>query len=185
MPAMPPENVYKFISASVVPVVIISACGLLGLCFYNRLATLVSRLREFQRERLDEHERYIEARLEGKLTDLVRRRHRQIQEMLEIQTRRVNRRAQLLRFSILSLLATIAALTICSLALGLSTLHAAFNYLALVLFIVGALLLLLSVILAAIEVRAALQPVEQESRFVSRLSEELERDEPPPPLIRG
>ena len=42
----------KIISSSVVPVVIISACGLLCLAFYNRMAAIVSRLRGFQRERL-------------------------------------------------------------------------------------------------------------------------------------
>lgn len=174
---MPPENVYKFISASVVPVVIISACGLLGLAFYNRMATLVSRLREFQRERLLEHEKYLQARTEGKLTEIARRRHRQLREMLEIQTARVGRRARLIQASILSLLATIACLTVCSLALGLSTLHASMNYIAIVFFATGSLLLLLSVILAGVEMKAALEPVEQESRFVSRLSEELEAED--------
>jgi Protein of unknown function (DUF2721) len=46
------------ISVSVVPVVIISACGLLSLAFYGRLAALVSRLRSFQRETLREQEKW-------------------------------------------------------------------------------------------------------------------------------
>jgi hypothetical protein len=46
------------ISMSVVPVVIISACGLLSLAFYGRLAAVVSRLRGFQREILDEQEKF-------------------------------------------------------------------------------------------------------------------------------
>ena len=53
---MPPSDWAKIISASVVPVVIISSCGLLCLAFYNRLAAIVSRLRGFQRERLHEQE---------------------------------------------------------------------------------------------------------------------------------
>ncbi|HSW45677.1 MAG TPA: DUF2721 domain-containing protein [Phycisphaerae bacterium] len=177
---MPPENVYKFISASVVPVVIISACGLLGLAFYNRMATLVSRIREFQRERLTEHDRYLHARAEGRLTDLARRRHQQLRQMLQIQTTRVTRRARLMQLGILCLLATIASLTICSLALGLSTFHSGANYIALVCFVFGGIFLLMSVILAAVEMKAALDPVEQESQFVSRLSEELEQQDTGP-----
>ena len=53
---MPPFDWAKIINASVVPVVIISACGLLCLAFYNRLAAIVSRLRGFQRERLHEQQ---------------------------------------------------------------------------------------------------------------------------------
>jgi len=178
---MPPEDVYKFISASVVPVVIISASGLLGLALYNRMAALVSRIREFQRERLLEHDRYLQARTDGKLTDLARRRHQQLRRMLETQTAHVLRRARLMKRSIISLWATIASLTLCSLALGLSTLHPAGNYVALVFFVIGTVLLLVSVVFAALEMIAALEPVEQESQFVTRLSEELERDDAPDP----
>jgi len=45
----------QIIPSSVVPVVIISACGLLCLAFYNRLAYIVTRLRSLQRERLAEY----------------------------------------------------------------------------------------------------------------------------------
>ena len=47
----------SIISLSVLPVVIISACGLLSLALYNRLAAVVSRLRSFQREILIEREK--------------------------------------------------------------------------------------------------------------------------------
>jgi Protein of unknown function (DUF2721) len=47
----------SIISLSVLPVVIISACGLLSLAFYGRLAAVVSRLRGFQREILVEQEK--------------------------------------------------------------------------------------------------------------------------------
>ena len=47
----------SIISVSVVPVVIISACGLLSRAFYGRLAAVVSRLRGFQREILKEQEK--------------------------------------------------------------------------------------------------------------------------------
>ncbi len=48
-------NWSQVISLAVAPVVIISACGLLCLTFYNRLAFVVGRLRNLQRERLLEY----------------------------------------------------------------------------------------------------------------------------------
>ena len=47
----------SIMSVSVVPVEIISVCGLLPLAFYGRLAAVVSRLRGFQREILKEQEK--------------------------------------------------------------------------------------------------------------------------------
>ena len=54
----------NIISVSVVPVVILSACGLLSLAFYGRLAALVARLRTFQREMLRAQERWAKEGLE-------------------------------------------------------------------------------------------------------------------------
>ena len=53
---MQTSDLSKVVSSAVVPVVIISSCGLLALAFYNRMAAIVSRLRSFQRERLLELE---------------------------------------------------------------------------------------------------------------------------------
>ena len=47
------------ITQIVAPVILISACGLLCSALYNRLATVVQRLRDFQRERLKEIERFV------------------------------------------------------------------------------------------------------------------------------
>src|SRR6476620_4889188 len=46
----------KVIAAGVGPIIVISACGLLCLAFYNRLAAVVTRLRSFHREQLQEQE---------------------------------------------------------------------------------------------------------------------------------
>jgi len=78
----------NIISVSVVPVVIISACGLLCLAFYGRLAALVARLRTFQREMLRGQERWAK---EG-LGD-----HQLLLEVLRKQTLRVAERARLIR----------------------------------------------------------------------------------------
>ena len=42
----------RIVAGSVVPVAVMSACGLINLASFNRLAVVVARLRVFQRERL-------------------------------------------------------------------------------------------------------------------------------------
>src|SRR5215212_1794493 len=133
MQPMPPQDWPRVVSASVVPVVIISACGLLCLAFYNRLSSLVSRLRAFHRERLAEQERLDQRRDggagAGSRTLLL--------EVLEEQTVHLLRRARLVRATLACLLSTIACLTACSLLSGLSVLWAPAAPGAVALFILG------------------------------------------------
>jgi hypothetical protein len=91
----------SIISVSVVPVVIISACGLLSLAFYGRLAALVARLRTFQREMLREQEKWAK---EGPGD------HQQLLEVLRTQTLQVTERARLIRRALLFFLTTVAIL---------------------------------------------------------------------------
>ena len=170
---MPAPELYSFISASVVPVVIISACGLLCLAFYNRLAYIVARMRSFHRELLTEQEEYAKDLAADPTDEITARRHREVIRMLEVQTEWVYRRAQLIRGNLLCLLMTIACLTICSLSMGLASLYQRALYVSLVTFVVGALFLLGGVILAIAEMSFALKPLELESRFVSKMSLEL------------
>src|SRR5436305_2111199 len=116
---MPPQDWIKMISIAVVPVVIISACGLLCLAFYNRLATIVSRLRAFQREGLLEQEKISDVTPDDDVEAELRRR---LLELLESQTLRVTRRAKLIRLTLLFLLLAISLLIGCCMMLGLSVL---------------------------------------------------------------
>ena len=146
------------LSASVVPVVIISACGLLSLAFYGRLAAVVSRLRGFQREMLEEQEKM---QREGQLD------HSPLLEMLKTQTLHVTRRARLIRMALLFFLVAVALLIVCSLTLVLSWFVREAAFFAGVFFVLGLLSMLAGVISAMMELRGALQPVELEARFVS------------------
>lgn len=84
------------ITSSVVPVVIISACGLLCLAFYNRLAVVVTRLRSLQRERLAEYREIF--KLEEKHRgELARKESEQFLHFLEEQTIEVLKRARYLQ----------------------------------------------------------------------------------------
>ena len=92
---------------SVVPVVVISACGLLCLAFYNRLSAMVTRLRGFHRERLEHQgllDRHGAAAASGPAAAQAAARHARLLDVLEQQTSHVARRARLIRSTLLCLL---------------------------------------------------------------------------------
>ena len=164
----------KVIFAGVGPIIVISACGLLCLAFYNRLAAVVTRLRAFHRERLHEHEALATQQASPQPDERAIFRHRELIGMLETQTRHVTRRAHLIRHTLGSLLLTIACLALCSLFLGLSTVWPAMIYAAVPLFVVGLLLVVVAMILAMRELALALDPVNLESRFVRDMEEQFD-----------
>lgn len=164
----------NIISMSVVPVVIISACGLLSLAFYGRLAAVVSRLRGFQREMLVEQEKLARTRDVGEARLL---------ELLSVQTQQVTRRARLIRLALIYFLLAVALLIICSLTLVASRFVHQLELVAAGFFVLGLLSMLCGIIAAMLELRGALQPVELETRFISRtvepsIAEALQEAEP-------
>ena len=172
---MLPQDWPRIVSASVVPVVIISACGLLCLAFYNRLSSLVARLRGFHRERLHEQER-MDRRREGASAGAnddggnCGAPHGLMLEVLEEQTAHLLRRARLIRRTLLCLLSTIASLTLCSLLSGLGVVWPPAAVAAVALFLVGMALLLAGILFAMAELVRALDPVELETEFVAGLT---------------
>src|SRR5438105_57661 len=162
----------KVISAGVGPIIVISACGLLCLAFYNRLAAVVTRLRSFHRERLQAQEALTAARTTEDDAGIVR--CQEMLGMLEVQTEHVTRRARLIRSTLTCLLLTVACLAICSLLLGLIIFCPGLIYVAAVLFIVGLVLLVIGVGFALVEIRHALNPLELESRFVRDIVEQMD-----------
>ena len=162
---MPTSDWAKVVSASVVPVVIISACGLLCLAFYNRLAAIVGRLRGFQRERLREQEQLQRDDLDPDELEI----HRKVLDLLETQTARVTRRAKLIRLTLQFLLLAIGLLVACSMLLGASVWWPAAMYASDILFMLGLLSMLGAIVAAMLELHGALEPAELESRFVSAL----------------
>jgi Protein of unknown function (DUF2721) len=150
------------ISMSIVPVVIISACGLLSLAFYGRLAAVVSRLRGFQREMLKEQQELAHT---GGVDEA------RLLELLSIQTQQVTRRARLIRNALMFFLLAVAVLILCSLALVASWFLHQVAFAAAALFVIGLLAMLGGIISAMVELRGALGPVELETRFVSNAVE--------------
>src|SRR3982751_514336 len=163
----------KVISAGVGPIIVISACGLLCLAFYNRLAAVVTRLRAFHREQFQVQETLARLRRTPDADELALVRNQEVGGMLEVQTQRVTRRAHLIRRTLTCLLLTIALLAACSLAVGLSTVWPAAVYAAVPLFVLGLLLLIAGVLFALLELRSAVDPVEIESRFIRQLADDF------------
>jgi hypothetical protein len=175
-----PQDWTKIISASMVPVAIISASALLCLAFYNRLASVVSRLRGFQRERLQEYEAYAQHKRSGREDASSLRHHRQMIKMLHVQTTRVYRRARLIRAALLCLLAAIGLLTLCSLSTGLGMLaptwSAGAGLAAEGFFLAGMLLLLAGALFGFAEIWGSLEPVHLETQVVTQLGLELDAE---------
>lgn len=162
----------NIIPSAVVPVVIISACGLLCLTFYNRLAFIVTRLRSLHRERLGEYKELfrLEDERKGKLA-LQETEH--FLHFLEHQTADVLKRALYLRNCLFCLIFAIFSLTITSLLIGLSLLYPVLDAAVLIFFVLGLLLVLNGLYYALKEIVVSLQPIKMESEFVQRLLKDV------------
>jgi hypothetical protein len=171
------EHLNKIITAGVGPIIVISACGLLCLALYNRLAAMVTRLRSFHRERLHEHESIQRAQAMSPQDDRAIVRGQEVLGMLDVQARHVTRRAKLIRLALICLLLTVGCLAVCSLALGLSTVLPPLLYAAVGFFVAGMLTLIAGVCFALAEVGRALEPVDLESRFVRDMVERYDGGE--------
>ena len=169
------ENLSKIISAGTGPIIVISACGLLCLAFYNRMSGMVARLRLFHRELLKEQAELGRQRASAQPDPAAITRHQEMLEALEAQTKEIMSRARLIRQSLSCFLLTIACLSICSLILGLSVIWPRLIIAAVVFFIVGMTLLVIGVIFTMMELRRALHPVELESRFISEIADAIEK----------
>lgn len=154
----------QIIQTLVAPAVMISACGLLALAFYNRLAAIVGRARAFA------HERYLARRQlhQADDPDLAQRL-----KTLEDQVGRILRRARLMRAALYCLLMTVLLMLGCSLCLGVSLLVIDFESIALVCFLAGVGAMLIGIVFAVLELRHALDPVTVEDATLRSANEAL------------
>jgi hypothetical protein len=163
------EQWSRIIAAGVAPIIVISACGLLCLAFYNRMAAVVTRLRAFQRERLEAEEELVRQRNSPQPDSIAVVRSQELLGALRVQSDHVIRRARMIRFTLLFLLLTIVCLSLCSMMVGLSAVWAVLLYAAVPLFILGLLLLIVGVVFAMVELKYALDPVALETQFVTEM----------------
>ena len=163
------ENWSKVVVASVAPVVVISASGLLCLAFYNRLAAIVSRLRSVQRERLSEMSTYQAAVKRGDSSAI--ESHRRLLTNLGHQTARIIVRARLIRLTLRCLLMAIALMIVASLLNGAALFWAPVSVSSAIAFAAGMLSLLIGIIIAMRELASSLDVVELETELVSDLTD--------------
>jgi hypothetical protein len=169
------EDLSKIISAGTGPIIVISACGLLCLAFYNRLSGMVARLRLFHRERLKEQAELGCQRGSAPRDSAAVKMHQEMLEALQVQITEIMKRARLIRQALSCFLLTIACLSICSLILGLSVLWPRLIITSVVLFVVGMMLLVVGVTFTIVELSHALHPVEFESQLISEIVDAIEK----------
>ncbi len=166
---MMPNHTEHLITLILAPVVLISACGLLCLTFYNRLAVLTARIRSFNAERFTLMEKIscdhsTPPHLNGKASPLQARQHG-----LEEQTQAILHRAYLIRRTLVCLVSCIIGMLLCSLTLGLGLIIPYLDLPALAFFVLGMFAMLVAMITALQELRLSLQPVSLEQDFFERI----------------
>ena len=142
----------------VAPVVMISACGLLCLALYNRLAAMISRARAFHKEQFDAMAR-LKTADEGHADQALLEHLRRRLAILDVQVAQILRRAGLVRNALILLLSTVLCMLGCSIALGLSLFSPLFTRVALVCFLLGIGAMIGAIVLAMRELTRALDPV--------------------------
>jgi hypothetical protein len=172
---MPDSPWSHVVPSAVVPVVVISACGLLCLALYNRLAAVVARLRFFERERLEALVAQARTRRHESPSPEDLLRHDTMLPSLDNQIARVMARAVRLQKSLIGLLTAVAVLLLSSLCSGLGTVSPALQPLAVVFFALGLLAMLVGVLFALGEMLSALEPVRLEALAIDELAEALGR----------
>ncbi|MFO0684454.1 MAG: DUF2721 domain-containing protein [Sandaracinus sp.] len=155
-----PDAVHT-IQLLVAPVVMISAAGLVCLALYNRLATIVGRIRAIHKEEIDTLSRMSIAPAPAPSRS-TRRRVITLEEQVE----HLMARARLVRAALVCLLATILSMLLCSLAIGLSLVWDDAAYVALAVFLLGVLVEATGVVLAILELRIALVAAELEDASI-------------------
>lgn len=159
------------IQSFVAPVVVISANGLLCLAFYNRMASVISRLRTINKERFDLH-----ARLSTLTDDDPDSAHpgylKHRVEILDELGHQLFDRVRVIRDSLIFLLVTVLCMLGCSLALGLAPAFPQMGSVALVLFVSGVVIMILGVARAIQELRMTLSTLLFEHDMLEKLPEE-------------
>jgi len=146
---------------SVTPVVLVSACALVTLALYNRLAAILARIRAFHQQKI-ELLKHIQEHEIGEQQMLL--------EMIDSQIVGVTVKASVIQKSLYCLLAAIAAFLLCSLCAGATVLHESVGVVALGMGLLGLFLFLVGLGWAMRELTLSLTPLEEESAYLQVLT---------------
>lgn len=144
------------------PVVMISACGLLCMAQFARFTAITSRLRIFNKERLDLRTRFGAINDDSERVVLTRR-----SEGLTRQAMRLLKHARMIQFALMALVTCIICMALCSLMLGGTQVWPAFQSIATGLFILGVVCVLVGMVLVFLEIVIALDVVRFETQNVT------------------
>jgi hypothetical protein len=145
------------------PVVLISACGLLAMAQYNRLAAIVARIRQYHHERVDVF-RLMEMS-EGDDDPTLRLRFDGVYH----QACHMLRRARLTRNALIGMVSCVLLMLACSLAIGASAVWPEIEWVVIALFVAGLVSMFAAMVLALLELRISLQQVEYEHKRMGLL----------------
>ncbi len=173
-----PQNI---IGLLISPVLMISACGLLCLTYYNRMAVMVARIRAFNSERLNLLEKRIAHQASRTPADHDNLAASQLARSgaVEYQVEALLFRARLIRRTLVCLVGCIICMLTSSLSLGMSLIFGWFAAAALSVFVGGIGFLLVGMFMALRELRLSLTPVALEQDFLCELAQQTENAMPP------
>jgi hypothetical protein len=149
------------LSVSIAPVMLISACGLVTLALYNRLGTILARIRAFHQQKIEllknlhEHE-VVEQQM--------------LLDILDSQIVGITVKARVIQKGLYCLLAAIAAFLLCSLFAGATELHEWVGLIAVAMFFLGLSLFLVGLGWAMWELKLSLTPLDEESTYLKTLA---------------
>ena len=146
---------------SITPVVLISACGLLTQSLYNRLGTILARIRTFHQQKIE----LLENLHKHEAAEL-----QMLLEMLDSQIVQVTVKARMIRKGLYCLLAAIAAFLFCSLFAGVALIYEWVGTVALGMGILGMSLFLAGLGWAIRELMFSLTPSEKENVYLEALT---------------
>ena len=145
------------LSASVTPVVLISACGLVTLALYNRLGAILARIRAFHQQKISMLDNLQERGVDEQQLLL---------DMLDSQIKEVIVKAKVIQKSLFCMLAAISAFLLCSLFAGATALNVWFGIFALGMGVLGISLFLIGLGLAIRELSLSLVPLDEENAYL-------------------
>jgi predicted acyltransferase len=150
-------NVGQVLSASATPVVLISACGLITLALYNRLATILARLRACHQQQLDLLNRLDEDPSQHATSQL---------ELVQAQASKVTQKAKFVQKGLFCLLSSVVAFLGCSILSAAAVLNEHFGTAAIVSHVAGLSLFIVGIGWAIKELTISISPLDEVSNYL-------------------
>ena len=151
-------DISQLLTASVTPVVLISACGLITLALYNRLGAILARLRAFHQQKRE------------LLKELESDESRTLLSMVDSQIEKVTLKARVVQKGLYCLLSAVVAFLLCSLLAAVAVQYKQISMIALGMHFIGLLLFLSGIGWAIRELTLSLTPLDEENAYLESVT---------------